>query len=231
MKRTKLDKRFFGSTRGRLITLLRGTTKTVNELAAELELTDNAVRAHLLSLERDGLIRQSGIQRGTRKPHFAYELTEEAEHLFPKAYDALLNQLIGVLKARLTPSALEEVLREVGHSLAGDQAASNKNGDMESRIARALAALESIGGAARVEKKNEELVICSESCPLASAVAAHPEVCRLAETLLSEIVGVEVREQCDRAGPPRCRFEVIGATTKSAKAVRNSKGLEREQIL
>lgn len=221
MKRTKLDKRFFGSTRGRLVTLLRGTTKTVNDLAHDLELTDNAVRAHLLSLERDGLIKQSGIQRGTRKPHFAYELTEEAEHLFPKAYDALLNQLIGVLKGRLTPSALEEVLREVGHSLAGDQAASKKNGDMESRMARALAALESIGGAARVEKDTEKLVICSESCPLATAVSEHPEVCSLAETLLSEIIGVEVREHCDREGPPRCRFEVIGSEKpKRIKAVR-----------
>ena len=216
MKRTKLDKRFFGSTRGRLVTLLRGTTKTVNELAEDLELTDNAVRAHLLSLERDGLIRQSGIQRGTRKPHFAYELTDEAEHLFPKAYDALLNQLIAVLKGRLTPLALEEVLREVGRSLAGAQAASQKNGNMESRIGRALAALEAIGGAARVEKENEKLVICSESCPLATAVAAHPEVCRLAETLLSEIIGVEVREQCDREGSPRCRFEVIGSENGTA---------------
>src|SRR5574341_1702227 len=75
MSRTKLDKRFFASTRGRIVALLRGTTRTVDELAEELELTDNAVRAHLLSLERDGLLRQSGLQRGTRKPHFAYELT------------------------------------------------------------------------------------------------------------------------------------------------------------
>src|SRR5687767_2234525 len=208
MQRTKFDKRFFESTRGRLVTLLRGTTKTVNELAEELELTDNAVRAHLLSLERDGLIKQSGIQRGTRKPHFAYQLTEEAEQLFPKAYDALLNQLIAVLKGRLTPLALEEVLREVGRSLARAGAAS-QNGDMDSRISGALAALEAIGGSARVEKENEKLVIRSESCPLATAVAEHPEVCRLAETLLSEIIGFEVREQCDREGPPRCRFEVI----------------------
>lgn len=211
MKRTKLDKRFFASTRGRLVTLLRGTTKTVNELAEELELTDNAVRAHLLSLERDGLIKQSGIQRGTRKPHLAYSLTEEAEHLFPKAYDALFNQLIAVLKGRLTPLALEEVLREVGRSLAGAQTASRKNGNIEGRISKALVALEAIGGAARVEKENEKLVICSESCPLATAVAEHPEVCRLAETLLSEVIGLEVRERCDRDGPPRCRFEVIGS--------------------
>ena len=211
MKRTKFDKRFFDSTRGRLVTLLRGTTKTVNELAEELELTDNAVRAHLLSLERDGLIKQSGIQRGTRKPHFAYQLTEEAEQLFPKAYDALLNQLIAVLKGRLTPVALEEVLREVGRSLAGAQTASRKNDGMEGRIGRALVALEAIGGAARVEKENERIVIRSENCPLAKAVAEHPEVCRLAETLLSEVIGLEVREQCDRNGPPRCRFEVIGS--------------------
>src|SRR5687768_2687080 len=211
MKGTKFDKRFFDSTRGRLVTLLRGTTKTVNELAEELELTDNAVRAHLLSLERDGLIKQSGIQRGTRKPHFSYQLTEEAEQLFPKAYDALLNQLIAVLKERLTPSALEDVLREVGRSLAGAQAASKKNDDMESRIARGLVALEAIGGAARVEKENEKLVICSESCPLATAVAEHPEVCGLAETLLSEVIGLEVREECDREGSPRCRFEITGS--------------------
>src|SRR5882724_2203048 len=108
MKVTKLGERFFDSTRGRIVSLLRAATRTVNELANELGLTDNAVRAHLLSLERDGLIRQSGIQRGTRKPHFAYELTEEAEQLFPKAYDALLNQLITVLKGRLTSMALED---------------------------------------------------------------------------------------------------------------------------
>ena len=217
MRRTKLDKRFFGSTRGRIVTLLRGSTKTVNELAEELELTDNAVRAHLLSLERDGLIKQSGTQRGTRKPHFAYELTEEAEHLFPKAYDALLNQLITVLKGRLTPSALEEVLREVGRSLARTEAANQNNGDIDSRISKALATLEAIGGSARVEKENNKLVICSESCPLATAVAEHPEVCRLAETLLSEIIGFEVRERCDREGPPRCRFEVIGSEDRKSQ--------------
>ena len=208
MKRTRLDKRFFGSTRGRIVTLVRGTTKTVNELAEELELTDNAVRAHLLSLERDGLIRQSGVQRGIRKPHFSYELTDEAEHLFPKAYDALLNQLIAVLKGRLTPRALKEVLREVGRSLAGRQTSDTKRGDLETRAEKALTALEAIGGTARLEKEEGKLYIRSASCPLATAVAEHPEVCQLAESLLSEIMGATVRERCERDGSPRCTFEV-----------------------
>lgn len=203
---TKLDKRFFDSTRGRIVGLLRGTTKTVNELAEELDLTDNAVRAHLLSLERDGLVVQSGLQRGIRKPHFAYELTPEAEKIFPKAYDAIVNSLIAVLKERLASPELEDVLREAGRSLAGNQVS---EGDLESRAGQALIALEAIGGSARLEKEGEKLLIKSGSCPLAAAVSKHPEVCQLAEALLSEIVGTEVREHCDRKNSPRCRFEII----------------------
>jgi predicted ArsR family transcriptional regulator len=208
--KTKLDKRFFDSTRGRIVTLLRGTTRTVNELAKELALTDNAVRAHLLSLERDGLVTQSGIQRGTRKPHFAYELTDEAEHLFPKAYDALLNQLIVVLKSRLAPATLEEILQEVGRSLAANKNLSAQNGDLKSRARKALDALEAIGGAARLEEDGDKLFIRSGGCPLATAVADHPEICRLAEALLTEIVGAKVQERCDREGSPQCAFEISG---------------------
>src|SRR3712207_3855961 len=116
METTKFDKRFFESTRGRIVTLLRASACTVDDLASQLELTDNAVRAHLLTLERDGLVRQSGLRRGPRKPHFTYALTTEADKLFPKAYDALLNQLIAVLKNRMEPDEIEEVLREVGRS-------------------------------------------------------------------------------------------------------------------
>jgi predicted ArsR family transcriptional regulator len=212
---TKLDQRFFDSTRGRIIMLVRGNTKTVNELAAELDLTDNAVRAHLLSLERDGLIRQSGIQRGTRKPHFAYELTSEAEKLFPKAYDALLNQLIAVLKGRLSTRAVEEVLREVGRSLAQAQGQTRRRGALASRVELGRTALETIGGTARIEKHDKTFVLRSESCPLAEAVTEHPEVCRLAETLLSEIIGADVKEHCDREGTPRCRFEIKEEATKT----------------
>jgi predicted ArsR family transcriptional regulator len=84
-----------------------------------------------------------------------------------------------------------------------------KSGDRDYRLGLGLAALEAIGGAARVEKAEGNCVIRSESCPLAAAVTEHPEVCRLAETLLSEIIGTEVQERCDREGSPRCRFEII----------------------
>lgn len=205
-KPTKLDQRFLESTRGRIVTLLRGSSRTVEELATRLELTDNAVRAHLTTLERDGLVRQSGVRRGPRKPHFTYSLTPEAERLFPKAYDALLNQLIIVLKGRLSDEELEGVLREVGQGLAAGAPSTGE--DLQSRVRGALKVLEGIGGAAVAEREGNKIVIRSGGCPLAEAVSVHPEVCRLAESLVSKIVKAPVAERCEREGTPRCRFEI-----------------------
>lgn len=212
MESMKLDQRFFESTRGQIVTILRSSPCTVEELATRLELTDNAVRAHLSTLERDGIVRQSGIRRGARKPHFTYALTEEADGLFPKAYDALLNQLIAVLKHRLSPAEIEDVLREVGRAIA----ASTPNGhdaSLQSRVQKALRVLEAIGGSAEVEQQDGKIVIRGNGCPLAAAVSVHPEVCRLAETLVGEILKVPVVEKCDRESRPQCRFEIDATLT------------------
>lgn len=204
--------RFFESTRGQIVTLLRGSTCTVDELAEKLSLTDNAVRSHLATLERDGLVHQTGLRRGARKPHFTYALTDEADRLFPKAYDALLNQLIAVLKNRLSPQEMEEVLREVGRAVAGDMP--NGNGSFESRVQRALNVLEAIGGSAQLEVHDDRVVIQGNGCPLAAAVSVHPEVCQLAETLVAEIVKAPVEEHCDRTVRPQCRFEIDATVAK-----------------
>jgi len=210
MKITKLGQNFFESTRGQIVALLRRGVGTVEELSVQLKVTDNAVRAHLATLERDGLVERQGLQRGTRKPHFAYALTSEAEQLFPKAYSTLFNQLLMVLKQRLSPQELEIVLREVAHSLAaGNTPAENET--VESRAERGLAALESLGGASNLKNEDGKLSINSvTSCPFDVSVSAHPEVCRLAEAFLTEVTGLKVKEHCQKGLLPKCSFEIAG---------------------
>ena len=207
MNDTKLDSRFFESTRGQIVMLLRTTTMTVSEIAGRLNLTDNAIRAHLLSLERDRLVEQKGVIKGFRKPHHTYGLTDEARHLFPKPYAFLFNKLIEVLKKSLSPAATIDTLRDVGHSIGRDNTIDD-GGDLQARLGDVLKTLEALGGAARLEEVNGKTLIRSESCPFNEAVSEHPEVCKVAESMIEEIVGKEVREVCDRTASPKCCFEL-----------------------
>jgi predicted ArsR family transcriptional regulator len=203
---TRWDERFFASTRGQVVTLLRRGGSTVDELAGALELTDNAVRAHLTALERDGLIRQGELRRTGGKPSFTYELTPEAERLFPKAYGLLLSQILDVLEDRIPPEELGDMLREVGHRMAAGQPA--PVGDLRSRVDRAQALLSSLGGLSDVEEVEGGFLIVGCSCPISAAVEGTADACLMAETLLSDVTGVPVRQVCDPGPPPRCRFEV-----------------------
>jgi predicted ArsR family transcriptional regulator len=206
------NQRFFESTRGLLVTLLRRGSRTVEELARELDLTDNGVRAHLATLERDGILRQRGsVRRGSGggKPAYVYELTPEAEELFPKAYEPVLSQLLDVLAGQLGAQESEALLRSVGRRIAEGQTVPADG--VRERLEAAAGVLNELGGLAELEERNGSFVIRGYSCPLAGVAADHPEVCRMAETLLTELAGVPVYERCERGERPRCCFEIAPA--------------------
>ena len=200
------EQRFFASTRGRIVTLLRRSSRTVDELASDLDLTDNAVRAHLVTLERDGIVQQRGARRGSGKPASMYELAPAAEQLFPKAYAPVLQNVVEILSERMPTDEVETLLREVGRRIAADWKV--PSGNLRVRLVGAVEVLHELGGLAELEESEGHYAIRGYSCPLAAVVPGHPSMCRLAETLLTELVGVPVRERCDNADIPRCRFAI-----------------------
>jgi predicted ArsR family transcriptional regulator len=206
------DKRFFESTRGQIVALLRSGNRTVNDLVDELGLTDNAIRAHLLSLERDSLIEQKGMIKGFRKPHFVYGLTENGRRLFPRSYDSLLNQLLTAIKDRLTAEGLRDLLQDVGRKI-GVQKPSHD--DIHERARLAAGELYDFGGSPTVSVEQGQLRISSENCPFAEVVSEHPETCKIVESMVAEIVKAPVEEKCVRNGSPRCSF-IIRQSESSA---------------
>jgi predicted ArsR family transcriptional regulator len=209
---TRWDRRFFESTRGQIVTLLRRSNRTVEDLARALDLTDNGVRAHLAVLERDGIVRQRGSVRrssGGGKPAYVYELTQEGENLFPKAYEPTLRRLLDVLAERLGPEESEALLRSVGRRLAEEH--STQADGAHARLETAVEVLNELGGLAELEERDGTVIIRGYSCPLAGVTPEHPEVCRMAEALVGEVAGVSVREHCDRGERPRCCLEIASA--------------------
>jgi predicted ArsR family transcriptional regulator len=215
---TNWDAKFFESTRGQIVTLLRRANRTVEDLARALDLTDNGVRAHLAVLERDGIVRQRGSVRrssGGGKPAYVYELTQEGEDLFPKAYEATLRRLLDILSDQLGPQESEALLRSVGRRLAEEH--STRADGAHARLETAVEVLNELGGLTELEERDGAVVIRGYSCPLASVTPDHPEVCRMAEALVAEVAGVPVHEHCDRGERPRCCFEIasVGDTAQT----------------
>jgi DeoR family transcriptional regulator, suf operon transcriptional repressor len=201
-------RRFLASTRGKILGLLRVESHTVNELAEALELTDNAVRSHLASLERDGLIQQLGWRPGFRKPHALYGLTAEAECLFPTAYGPLLRHVIAAVGERLSSRELQASLREVGRTVAMEHLDQIQGKTRNQRIDVALAVLKALGGDVKIQEREGKRFVDGNGCPLSAATAYHPEACLILEALLSEIIGTPVKECCHRGEAPRCSFEI-----------------------
>jgi predicted ArsR family transcriptional regulator len=208
MKHIGWRDRLFKSTRGKILELLRTRECTVNELADALHLTDNAVRAHLASLERDRLVSQSGMKPGVRKPHTTYALGSEAEQLFPKAYGRLVSLLMSIFSRQIKPENLRAGMRAAGRAVAREHLHELKGKTRQQRIDAALRILKEMGGAAAFREEDGKHFIYGNGCPLAAATANHPEACLLAESLLTTVIGSPVKERCVRGEAPSCRFEV-----------------------
>ena len=202
-------KRFFESTRGTLVALLRRRELTVDQMATALGVTDNAVRAQLATLERDQLVEPRGVRRGGGKPSQAYGPTEQFELSLSRAYAALLRHLVRELGDRLSGPELDRLLRAAGRRWAADLPPAPP-GPPGERLAHAAGLLEQLGAAVEVEPIDGVLGIRGFGCPLGVAVHDQPHTCAAVEAMLSTVVGAKVKERCDRTGhSPSCRF-VLG---------------------
>jgi predicted ArsR family transcriptional regulator len=204
------------ATRGRLLALLREGPLTVDDLSGRLNLTDNAVRFHLASLESLGTIKKEGVRRrhGAGKPADIYTLTPEAEESFSRAYAPVLAACVAELRDTMSSQQLIAFLKGVGKRLAAGLGI--ESGSLQNRVAAASRLLNDLGGITVVEKGAGAYHIVGRACPLSRAVESDHCVCAAVTTLVAEATGANVAERCDRSGRPRCHFEISNRAPQGA---------------
>ena len=198
----------FNSTKGKLLLLLCRGPRTVNELMAELGVTDNAVRAQLANLQEADLVRPVGLRPGTRKPHVEYELTPKARRLFPEAYEHALKVLVGVMHERLPPAEARGLLKEVAKRVLGGWVGELRSPEPRGRLAELFRKISGITAAVSLGDEGNRAVVRACGCPLASVTADNPQVCGALAEVLGDVLGGTVRERCHRGDSPRCCFEL-----------------------
>lgn len=207
MRPPNWGERFLATTRGKIILLLRRQSRTVHEMSEALGLTDNNIRAHLATLERDGYVEQEGMQAGTRRPHHVYRLTPHAERLFVQACDPAFMGVLSALEGRLPGESVEEMLREAGRQMARAHTARAASSPHDDPSGLAAEALGELGAVVDTEQANGDSLIRALRCPLADAVREHPAICLMMEAFLGVLSGQPVLSLCERSAPvPNCQF-------------------------
>jgi predicted ArsR family transcriptional regulator len=192
---------------------------SAKEMAEELGVTHNAVRAHLTALVRAGLVREEGRRRGSSRPTVVYELAPRAESALSRAYVPFVAHLLRALGEQMSHDELHGLMQTVGRSLAAERP--RLRGDLPQRVDAARGLLADLGALTEVEAVDHGFIIRGYGCLLAEAVHGRPEVCRTMESLLAELLEVRVEECCERGERPRCCFKIdggAGVTTGAREA-------------
>ncbi len=198
-----------GKTRAQVVQALSGTAATVAQLAAELGVSEVAVRRHLQVLERDGLVRAETVRRdGPGRPGQQYTLTERAHRLFPDRTAELANELLDYLEDAHGRKALLGFLRW-RQARQGERYAAAVGDDddaaLPTRVERLADLLSEDGfpssvATVDVPEGATTLELRQEHCAIADIAAEHPELCAYEAALFQQLLGVSVSRRETIAG-------------------------------
>lgn len=192
-----------------VLDLIRRGERTVNTIAARLRISDNAVRVHLVALERDGLIRRTGTVRSgaAGQPAAEYDLTPAGEEALSAAYPAALVALSEAAGARLDVRARRALFLEAGKRLAATLTPRD-TGSLQERAESCAGLIDSLGGHATVTTGRGHAIVVGAGCPLAAAVRGEPGTCSIIEGLIEAHTGLKAEQQCNHGERPSCRFRL-----------------------
>lgn len=183
---------------------------TVAEMSKEMGITPMAVRQHLMSLEKRGIINYSTKKYGIGRPVFLYRLTERARDFFPKAYGEFVNEMLHTIVKMDGRKKLEKLFQERKDKLLKARlSAMGEIKPVEQRVRALAKLLDAEGYMVDVEDDGDYLDLKEFNCLLHSVAEEFPEACKYELDLYRNLLGNDVeRTECQRDGFPACVYKI-----------------------
>jgi len=183
------------------------------QVAARLGLTAMAVRQHLYQLQREKLVTAEERPVPLGRPAKYWQLTREADRLFPDAYAEVTVALIEAVGDAFGEAGLKQVLES---RLAKQRANYSK------RISPSLSLKEKVQGLARIRSEEgymarvkptgrDAFFLVENHCPICAAASACQGFCVTELNLFRAVLGPGViveRAEHIVSGDRRCAYRI-----------------------
>jgi predicted ArsR family transcriptional regulator len=195
-----------------LVYLQRHGRATVKELGSLLGLTSTGIRQHLTVLERDGLVDAHEERGRVGRPTLVYSLTEKADSLFPKTYDALAADLIEEIRSSQGNERLQELLHRVAERMAAPYADRVQGKRLGERVQEMGRIMEEQGYIIDCRRGNgDEYYIDEFTCPFPKVAQQEHAVCALHVEFVRVLAGADTRlTQSLLRGERACTYRIRG---------------------
>jgi len=198
------------STRERILqTLLNHPHSTISDLANAVGINEISVRHHLTSLQAEGLVAAEEERHGVGRPRLIYALTEKGLERFPTRYLRLTNRLLDQMKEAMPPAAINKLFTSMAADIASDYAHQVKSMSIEGKLDLIKSLLAQEGFSVEWERQGNEFLIHEITCPYYHVGQAHPEVCAVDQTLISEVLSIPAQKiHCVLHGDAHCTYVI-----------------------
>ncbi len=181
------------------------------ELSQELELTEMAIRRHMYVLEKEGSVSIVSVRQAMGRPLHVYELTAEADELFPKKYHLLALDLLDELADDPETAVLiERMFEGRKKKLLERYEPRMTDKSLEQRISE-LASIQNAGGyMVDVESLSDGSYMLYEyNCPIAQVAGKYQQACKCELSLFKALLDVPVeRTECLAKGGGKCSYRI-----------------------
>jgi DeoR family suf operon transcriptional repressor len=196
--------------RALLDTLKRRGEVRVDDLATSLGITVSAVRQHLTAVEGDGWVEHREVRAGPGRPHHLYRLSPRGDQLFPRAYAAIVTDLLAEAEAE-DPEIVERMF-ERRRARRVERAKARLAGlDLAGQVAELTRILDEDGYLAEfVELGDGRFRIVEHNCAILAVATKYGAACGTELEFIREVLpGARVERVAHLlAGGHVCAYEV-----------------------
>ncbi|MBA4493712.1 helix-turn-helix transcriptional regulator [Paenactinomyces guangxiensis] len=200
-----------GSTRKQIMLMLKtGGPLTVSDMAEQLGVTEMAVRRHLNTLERDGLIGSKLLRQSMGRPTHQYYLTDKSEEHFPKSYHTFTLDLLNDLEQNYGPAIIDQLFKNREKRLTDLYQSEFTSQCLRDRV-RALAELQDSKGymVEWEELEDGSYKLTEFNCPIAQVANKYNQACACEINWFQNLLDAEVeRSECKAKGGQNCIYYI-----------------------